>query len=397
MLHWRNLYWIRPRSGWPPLGRGILKPIALALVVASTAPGDSQGQEVVPIHGPATCEPCQITTELLVTLGTREGPGRVMRPNAAALDSHGNYLVAHGDGTPHPSQVWIFDSRGGFLQTIGREGDGPGEYRSIRRIDVLQGDTLEIFDQGLRRRTTLAPDFSVHAIQSSFEAAAFVGSAKLSDGMLVLTQHLRSPGRIGFPLQLVDRTGRIVRSFGSVNPEYRPREPVKNWRFVTPNTNGSSVWSVGFGDYLIEQWDSDGVRLRALQRVADWFVPYVLDVAQVTPDGPTPQPQVRLIKHDSSGRLWIVTRRATDNWRGVLRAHPDYSGHPWDLIPLWDTVLEVIDPDSGNLLVSHTLPPGEYSLFLSDDLVVRYREDNYGYPFLDVLRIHLSADQSPFN
>lgn len=232
-------------------------------------PKESTSQEVVPVRDPPTCGHCKVLLHHIVTLGEREGPGRVMPPTAMARDSEGDYLVAHGDGSPTAKQIWVFDSEGRFKETIGRDGEGPGEYRSIRRIDVLPGDTIEVFDSSLRRRTVLSPDGDVLSI-TPYQSASVQLSARLSDGWLVLNTHLQTPGRVGYPLQLLDDSGEIVRSFGSVDPDYRPREPVKYWRPVAAGRDKTTVWSVGYGDYLVEQWDTSGARLTAFQREATW-------------------------------------------------------------------------------------------------------------------------------
>jgi hypothetical protein len=305
-------------------------------------------------------------------------------------DSRGNFLVAHGDGGAHAREVWVFDQEGTFIQTIGREGEGPGEYRSIRRIDVLPGDTLELFDVRLRRRTTLSPDLKVVATES-YETAGFAGSVRLPDGRLVLRQHIRTPGRVGFPFQLVSRSGEIVRSLGSINPEHRPREDVKYMRSVTSGPDGGSVWTVGFGDYLMELWDTTGARRAALRREAEWFEPYVLDYSGISPDGPTPQSQVRFVKLDSADRLWVMVKKATQNWREVLLANPDHVTDPSLLQKVYDWILEVVDTHTGVLVVSQVLPHREYTRFLGEDLIVSYREDDLGYPFLDVFRLSFTS------
>lgn len=362
---------------------------AVFLSAVLVVPTNSSGQEVVPVRDPPTCEGCEITLEHVVTLGDREGPGRVMPPLEMVRDSEGNYLVAHGDGGGSARQVWIFDPEGTFLRTFGRAGEGPGEYLSVQRIDVLPGDTLEIYDPRNRRKTTLSPDLTVVSTQS-FEGRRYVGSEKLPDGRFVITDHQRTPGRVGYPLQLVSQSGKVQRAFGNVNPEYRPREPVKYWKSVALGLDGGSVWSVGWGDYLIERWDTTGTRRQALQREADWFEPYVLDRG-AEPNGPTPQPQVRYLESDPEGRLWVLVRRAKEDWREIVKANPLSPGESWDIPELWDWVLEVIEPTKGELVVSQVLPDGHYNGFLDEGMVISYREDDGGFPFLDVWRPKIIA------
>lgn len=50
-----------------------------------------------------------------------------------------------------PQSVRQFDSTGGFVRQIGREGDGPGEYRSLLGIAILPDGTLATWDSRNRR------------------------------------------------------------------------------------------------------------------------------------------------------------------------------------------------------------------------------------------------------
>jgi len=60
--------------------------------------------------------------------------------NDFVLDSKGNCVVA--DGT-HQNNVWIFGPDGHFIQNLGRQGQGPGEYSTPRSLAVSpEGDIL---------------------------------------------------------------------------------------------------------------------------------------------------------------------------------------------------------------------------------------------------------------
>jgi hypothetical protein len=48
------------------------------------------------------------------------------------------------------SQVRYYDARGRHLQSVGRRGEGPGEFRQIMRMSRLAGDTLVVDDAHVR-------------------------------------------------------------------------------------------------------------------------------------------------------------------------------------------------------------------------------------------------------
>jgi hypothetical protein len=50
--------------------------------------------------------------------------------------------------------IKLFDAKGRFVRTIGRQGAGPGEFTSLVRLDLLPGDSLAAYD-GLRATLTV--------------------------------------------------------------------------------------------------------------------------------------------------------------------------------------------------------------------------------------------------
>lgn len=69
------------------------------------------------------------------------------------VDSRGRvFLVDGGQGG-----ITVLTPELGYLQTVGREGEGPGEF-DVRQVQILPGDTLFVYDPGLGRITLFAPD-----------------------------------------------------------------------------------------------------------------------------------------------------------------------------------------------------------------------------------------------
>jgi hypothetical protein len=69
----------------------------------------------------------------------------LIRPGDVALDAAGRLYVADAE----PDVIKVYDRAGKFLHTIGRAGEGPGEYRSIR-LGVV-GPNLVVHDPQLAR------------------------------------------------------------------------------------------------------------------------------------------------------------------------------------------------------------------------------------------------------
>ena len=73
----------------------------------------------------------------------------------ATVLSDGRIVVANS-GT---REIRTFSTAGAHLATVGREGDGPGEYRGFSNLDRLGGDTLGVISGS--RLTVLGPDLAV--------------------------------------------------------------------------------------------------------------------------------------------------------------------------------------------------------------------------------------------
>ena len=86
----------------------------------------------------------------------------------AEVGSDGTVYVADGgDGG-----VIALSPTGAVLRSIGRQGDGPGEYRAVTTLQLLRGDSVLVYDRVHSRITIFPPD----------------------SGAPVWTQHLSLPG-----------------------------------------------------------------------------------------------------------------------------------------------------------------------------------------------------------
>lgn len=70
------------------------------------------------------------------------------------VDSRGRIYV----GDWMAARVAVLDSAGALVRTLGRKGLGPGEFRSIRGVQVLPGDSLMVYDPSAARLSVFPPD-----------------------------------------------------------------------------------------------------------------------------------------------------------------------------------------------------------------------------------------------
>lgn len=111
---------------------------------------DSAGVEIVQSTEPAWVEGGEwvLSAEPAVSIGSgADGPDALFEIGSIVPLSDGRFVVAHASRS---ELIW-FDSAGTRRHVAGREGEGPGEFRSIGRLFPLSGDSLLVVDGRLMR------------------------------------------------------------------------------------------------------------------------------------------------------------------------------------------------------------------------------------------------------
>lgn len=194
-----------------------------------------------------------------VTIGSSsDGPDALFSVGPIVPLSEGRFALAHRSR----HQVLWFDSTGTRLSAAGREGDGPGEFRTISRMFRLPGDTLVVTDGSLARL-------------SIFDA----------EGQLVRTSSFDFTSGLAQPVVLLsDRTllARPGFSFNSSTPAGIQRDTAALSRFDLDGKLVGEVPAIPMG----ENW--------------------VFNMGGSTAAGPHPFGKRTLIA-PSAGGFWIVT------------------------------------------------------------------------------------------
>jgi len=299
-----------------------------------------------------------------------------------ARDSRGRWLL----GTMNRSQgeVAVYNPTGTLLQRFGRKGEGPGELQGIFALLITRGDTVRVFDNYLRRYSVFTPEYGY--VRSSSYSGQVFGAAELPDGALIVNAAFPRADAVGYPLHELDGSGRTTRSFGAEVPYYRSFDVGGLSRAMTPAGEGR-IWTVERLRYEPKLWTLSG-KVSELQRLAPWFPPVYR--VQQPGRGQPPSPWVGGAWQDEGGRLWVLLNVPDARWRPPPQEMVPQGerGFPiaWDRE--YDTILEVINPETGQLLATrrydellHMLLPGGYT--------VHYRETPEGDPFLDIWQVHV--------
>ena len=98
----------------------------------------------------------RLSAEPTLTIGAFDGAEEYLlfQANGARRLSNGDILIANG-GT---YELRFYDPSGTHVRSVGREGDGPGDFRSMGGVWRLGSDSIAVWDSGNRRLTVFDID-----------------------------------------------------------------------------------------------------------------------------------------------------------------------------------------------------------------------------------------------
>jgi hypothetical protein len=330
------------------------------------------------------CTACRIELTPGVRLGDRDGPGSIEHLESHVVrDSRGRYIIRGSYST----NLKVYSANGDFMRTVGRKGGGPGEFEGVAAIQILAGDTLLAFDWGTVRWSLFSPEYDF--LQSGplpFQPEPQAIALKTGD--FVLNSDRRTPRQIGQPLHEINRSGQLVRSFGSPSGVYRRDIPSLMSRALAPS-GGALLWSAYRRRYQIDLIDaSRGTIVRSFVREADWFPDEMKPEPRSATQDPAPYPYIVDIQ-EQSGLLWILISMADPDWRAqVQEGAPGEHFQVLDDQGYRDSVIEVIDLECATVLASVRVP--EYvRQFVAPGVVGTTIEDDEGYPYLQTWLVRL--------
>jgi 6-bladed beta-propeller len=324
----------------------------------------------------------------MATLGTDTLDGYLTNyPIWVAMDGAGRVYVTL---QPPGDLVLAFDSLGKFLGRIGKKGQGPGEFAFPVLVLPRPDRSLLIYDFNGSKLSTLTSEWKFVGMWR--QTAAPLGV--LADGRMVVNNPAIDRELVGYPLHLVDTTGKTVASFGADSGRFEEADRWRLTRTVSVGPRGT-IWSAYFDRYRIEEWSPQLDRIRILHRTVQWM-PVVTSRASGV-FGERPTAQIVALREDSANRLWVFSRVPSENWRAAL-GPPRNASRGRTAFPerneglLFDTEIDVIDLKTDQLLVSQRVR--EHIRFSLDERhAASYREDDKGTPLLVLWRVSLVGVQ----
>jgi hypothetical protein len=182
-----------------------------------------------------------------------------------AQDSRARFYVT----TPQqgPEAPFVYESDGRFLQRLGREGEGPGEYEYPGTMLVTRGDTIHVLDQRARRLTVLSPSFEVVRTVPGMPGTGAI--LQLPNGHYVVNN-----AHTGHPLRLLDKSGRALRGFGEGSEVMDPYSGWRNGRALALSRRGGFWSAVRLSRHIIEHRTEDGLKTLEIKPQSDWHFPF---------------------------------------------------------------------------------------------------------------------------
>jgi hypothetical protein len=268
------------------------------------------------------------------------GEVRIYNPGRFTVDVQDNvYIEDRSD-----MAIKVFDPRGKYLRTIGRKGNGPGEFDNIGYLSVLPDGRLMVTDYGNRRTSLFSPEGQ---FLSSFQWKKSYGGIHLVTGSsYTVEENVYSEKGDDRELwvKTIDFIGEEILSFGKFTP--RGFKMLRQGSMAFGITVPWSPSSIFAGDlkrqwlyhclndkYVIEVYDQKGKLIRKIDRPYELMTVTDEDINEIKseyadrPDSPFAKlieqmdiPKVKTVTErmlvDSDGNPWVETSEEREKQEG---------------------------------------------------------------------------------
>lgn len=335
-------------GGWARTRRDLVLCVALlgaALHMPMAA--EAQQADTVIVPSELACPDCRIALGDPVDFVGPHPPGAIGYP-LQVIGVDGTWLVVYHILT---DEVHRYGPDGHYQGRLGRTGGGPGEFRRIGyMVAVPDSPVVDVFDYGNARLTRwdVRGDRPLATFSSLARRPHSV--VRTADGDFIVSAIHRDPDRAAYRLFRYGQDGSYHGPIG-------PRTVFRSDRFrhairalsIDPD---DGLWAGHFLEYVIDRFAPDGTLAGTFVRDAAFFRPQDRTYA-ITEDlgPPTSLAEIAIDRH---GLLWTAVNVPDPAWSMNVSDARVIEGRstiaPENLSKVWDTVIEVIDPDRGVVL-----------------------------------------------
>ncbi len=300
-----------------------------------------------------------------------------------SISEHGYHAVLLHD--PPSGGVAIYDSAGRFLKRVTRRGGGPGEVRNVLSAGFGPGDTLWVLDQPLRLHAYTPPPALEYVRTVQFERITL---GRISRFGVLVSGAMRNTAFT--PPELIGWDGRLLARFGRA-AEMNQADVHMGAVFAIDSTR---IWSASSERYEVDEISAGGTLVRRIAPNVEWFRD--VERSRQMPWEARPSPQINAISVDDQGLLWVLVRRAHRDWAPDPTLRPSTAGpiairglpSLFQMQRLYETVLEVFDPESGTLIASRTFD-GTVFGFGAPRMLAAVGETSEGHVSMHLLQVDL--------
>jgi hypothetical protein len=257
--------------------------LLVALPLASLAQWDGQmiedpaGLRVVNTEAPAAGE-VTLETEELWRVGGLEGEMLIGVIGELLHDDQGNVYLLDGQ----LSEIQVVSPEGEWLRTIGREGEGPGEFRNAGDMFWLPGGQIGVTQYWPGKIVTLWPDgspgdeFALPFRKGGSFQSASRGQGTAKGIVLSGSSWVQEEGE-SYSILYLKTFARDGTELASFHESKRPQGFGNGWEFKeeiysdfqrrwTAAPDGRVAAVMDFADYRIHVWNPDGSLDRIIER-----------------------------------------------------------------------------------------------------------------------------------
>jgi hypothetical protein len=303
--------------------------VLLLLSIFLGAQGISEPQKVEVVNGVriihnekdgAWGETPAVRLELIRTFGGVEPKDPNLAfgsPYDVVVDSKGNILILDERNT----RIQKLSPEGAFLLSIGRHGQGPGDFQAPFSMDIDSADRLFVFDYMNKRIQVMTSEgkaergIKLYSLSADQIRLLKSGEIIMGGGGLAHLRELMQPRKkLPYLLTIVDSKGKTQRSFGEMK-NYGDANVNSHANQISLDVDGKDNICVAFRHQnTVEKYSVDG----ALQWKADRVLYYgtdVIDKGYIHQDYKGIRIQAPLlntvsvgIAADGRGRIWALTQ-----------------------------------------------------------------------------------------
>ena len=244
-------------------------------------------------------------------------------PRDVAVDKEGNILVL--DSGEH--RIQKFNKDGEFIKSIGRKGQGPGEFSTRpESIDVDNDNNILVAENGGKRLTKLSKegDYITHFLKkiscSSYKALSsnkVVGNFTPWHGMILLLKSPTKPPPVHRVLSIFNMEGKILSEFGRVK-DFGNNLLTRKGNISQLATDSSNNIYVSFAyQNRIEKFSPEGTLEMRIDRHLGYKISANIVKREEGPnsrsfESPEITPVSSGIAIDHMNRIWVATYKNHD-------------------------------------------------------------------------------------